>query len=375
MSTCGGPIFPVLPGATCGSPNLPSLDIMDMFNAVPGKIHRLIQDAGRTNEFIARVVAYNDLRDLELEVDDAFVKGFNLTFDTVSAVWLVGCWPPQRYLVVNGVARLPRGRLAIRTTGLDIVVSFSDFAFRFNRLRAEVQCHGGSFVLQGMGTGQGKAPLSPSTLFVSGNITVECGRRWGPWCIALRAEQAMVTAKALAMIPDIVAWALSEAHPLPLGPGCPDLLHNTLAALAFGTKDCCEADYSADEDGTLRGGQFNGRVYGASGAAEGVECTYIGSGRWTVRCDSIPGGYYQVMGTCREDDTLPPPWKCPWCASAWDALRLGTRVALVLAALLLGLSVFGCCRCHGSCRKRSAAGDSDSASQLLDDDEESWSGH
>jgi len=368
----------VFPAATCGSPSLPSMNIMDIINAVPGQIHGLIQDAARTNAFLGRVLAYNGIDGLEVEADSALVQGFRLSFDTADAVWLVGCWPPQRYAVVSGRAWLPRGSLTFRAAGLEVLVSFADFTFYFDQLRAEIECHGGTYILQGMGTGQGSGALRPERLRATGGVTVGCGNSWAPWCMALRAQQERITAQVLASVPSIVAGGLSQAHPLPLGPGCPGMLHNTMSTFAFNLRECCEAAFSMNGDGRLSGGQFNGRVYGAAGAAGGVVCSFDGAAAWTARCDSVPGGYYkQSTAICREDDAVPAPWRCAWCSPAWALLRAALCLLLVLVAVFVGLLVL-CCyrRCGALFRRRKKHCDTRYDGLLAIEDGETWpSGH
>merc|ERR1712232_1416225 len=118
-----------------------------------------------------------------------------IDFQDTSAVWLVGCWPPQRYAVITGVARIPRGQLMLRTRGLEVAVSFRDFAINFTDMRVDVQCHGGEFILAGMGAGKGRGPEMPGALYVAGQLDFGCSRQQGAW------------ASSLAFIP---CWLLSQ---------------------------------------------------------------------------------------------------------------------------------------------------------------------
>jgi len=355
MVICNGPITSTFPDSICGSPDLPSVNVLDIVKAVPGQISRAIQDLDFLNGVIATVVDYQGLKDLKVTADRAWVEAFLLSFEDADAVWLAGCWPPQRYAVVSGMAHIPSGRLHVEAAGLDLHVTFRDYWFSFEDLRAEIQCHGGRFVLGGMGTARGTGKIDTDRLKTGGSIEVACASGWGFTCLVLATQQARVTAQTMDIIPQLVGYVMNEAHPIPLQKGCPELLHNAFSLDEFATKECCEAPYTLDSSGRLLGGQFNGQSHGMGQVVSTVECNDLTEpGRWAAMCHTVPGEYFPTsLGTaCREGDTLPPAWKCSWCALAWTGVRFALRVGPIIILIIALWIVWICHRRSRDARNR-----------------------
>merc|ERR1712232_868999 len=78
-------------------------------------------------------------------------------------------------------------------------------------------------------------------------------------------------------------------------------------------------------------------------------------GLWSATCESVPGGYSQLPGSCRENATVLPYWGCDGCAESWDHIREAVPLALLALRLLTAsLVAFICCAffvCN-LCRKR-----------------------
>lgn len=354
MEACSGPAgLQVYPTSTCSSPNVPSVNVLKIVRTVPHYIYEALQDIDEVNRLLRDVMAYQSLDGLTVEVDEALTSNFELVFEEAAATWLVGCWPPQRYAVVTGVARLPRGTMYLTIDGIRVAVSFSDFEFRFEQLRAEIQCHGGNFVVGRMGSEDGHAAMREDSLSViGGTLTVGCAYGWEPWCLPLWLSRPTVSENALAAVRPVAAYFLGEARNVPAGSGCPSLLHNTMSIYPYASKECCEASYSTDLTGCLNGGQFSGNVPGIEDSATVVECEMsMAADTYAARCEQVPGGYFRTSeGACREDDNAPPPWKCSWCVdelalvrSALFYLKAGA-LSFLLAAVC---SVAGCLLSRG----------------------------
>mmetsp|Transcript_48672 Transcript_48672/g.147557 ORF Transcript_48672/g.147557 Transcript_48672/m.147557 type:complete len:372 (-) Transcript_48672:142-1257(-) len=354
MGTCDGPRTPVFPAATCGSPSLPSMNIMDIINAVPGQIHGLIQDAARTNAFLGRVLAYNGIDGLEVEADSALVQGFRLSFDTADAVWLVGCWPPQRYVVVDGVVRMPSGRMVIRTAGVSLVVSAYDLSLRFERLRADIACHAGYYTLVSITQGVESRTTTADALVAAGEINIRCEAGWTVLCLLLGVGYRWLSLEAVARLPQLVAYLLTWIEDLELGPGCDNSMHNTVTLLPYASQECCEQSFALDPYGCLVGGQFNGRVPGSRKVMNNVSCEAgkTVAGTHTARCETIPGYYAEYSpGVCREGPL--PPWHPKTVNPDWDSVHWALR-ALGWADLLITVAVWWtcatCCCCFACLR-------------------------
>mmetsp|Transcript_49372 Transcript_49372/g.127411 ORF Transcript_49372/g.127411 Transcript_49372/m.127411 type:complete len:385 (-) Transcript_49372:157-1311(-) len=355
MVICNGPITSTFPDTICGAPDLPSVDVIDIVKAVPGQIQDAIQDLEWMNGVIAHVVDFQGLHDLTVTVDRAFVEAFDLSFSDADAVWLAGCWPPQRYAVVSGRASIKRGQMHIQAAGLDLHVDFKDYWFSFEDLRAEIQCHGGRFILGGMGTAKGQGPVEISKLTTGGVLETSCASGWSLTCLIMQMQKARITHETIKMIPSLVAYVMDEAHPVPLQHGCPELLHNAFSLDEYATKDCCEAPFQTDDSGRLLGGQFNGQTHGTGKATTSVECNDLTEpGRWAAMCHTVPGEYFPTsLGTaCREGDTIPPSWKCPWCAVAWTGVRFTLRVGPLIFLLLVLYLAWVCYRRRREAKKQ-----------------------
>jgi len=343
MVICNGPLATTFPANQCGAPDLPSVNVKNIIDTTPAQVKQAIQVLGNDglNAIIAKAIDYQGLKDLKVTVDRTLVEAFDISFDkNADAIWLAGCWPPQRYAVVSGMVHIPAGQLSIQAAGLDLAVTFRDYWFTFEDLRAEIQCHGGMFILGGMGTSKGSGKVKPESLNNGGSLEVSCASGWGAICTVLALNKAMVTEQTKTTVPRVVADFMNEAHPIPLGPGCPELLRNSFALEEFTTKECCEAPFQVDGNGRLVGGQFNGQPYGFEDQVSSVECNDLTvPGKWAAMCHTVPGEYYpSSLGTaCEEGNTIPPAWKCDWCRQSWVAARF---VIMVGPLILLALSVF-----------------------------------
>jgi len=127
MVICNGPLALTFPANQCGAPDLPSVNVKNIVNAVPEQLRKVIQDLELVNGMIAKAIDYQGLKDLKVTVDRTLVEAFDLSFDkSADAIWLAGCWPPQRYAVVSGMVHIPAGQMHIEAAGLDLVVTFRD---------------------------------------------------------------------------------------------------------------------------------------------------------------------------------------------------------------------------------------------------------
>uniref|UniRef100_A0A7S1LRZ4 Uncharacterized protein n=1 Tax=Alexandrium catenella TaxID=2925 RepID=A0A7S1LRZ4_ALECA len=245
---------------------------------------------------------------MELIFDEVMLKGFDLTFDRASAVWLAGCWPPKRYVVVDGTTRMPSGRLVVRTAGFSFVVSAYDLSLRFKQLRADIACHAGNYAIVSITEGKEGRKVSPASLLIDGEVNVHCERSWTLLCLLLGAGYPWLSRKAVSRLPDLIAYLLDTIDELQLGPGCDASWHNTVSLLPYSSRKCCEQSFAEDTWGCLVGGQFNGRVPGVKKAVEGVVCEpgMLSTGTHTAKCETLPGHYCQLSpGVCREGP-MPP---------------------------------------------------------------------
>lgn len=345
MSTCNGPAAPSYPeDELCGAPMINSVDLLGLVRGAPQAIAKAIENVEQTNAMIANGLASNGLDDLTIEVDADLVRSFELLFDGASVTWLVGCWPPQRYALISGSAKILKGQVRIQVGPVAVILSFSNFAFTFRELRFEVQCHGGQFVLGGIGAGTDAGVVEPSNLQFSGEVSVSCGRGWDPVCQSLTRKLSLVIAALMPMLPEQVAHGLAGVKDVPLAPGCPWELHNSMTLVAYNARECCEAKFGLDETQCLNGGQFNGRVPG-SGAVKSVSCEeeILGGsqGVWKASCETIPGGYSKLgTSTCRENDVLPPSMTLlihKQFEGIISAMWLGASILRLAFAFMVGL--------------------------------------
>eukprot|EP00928_Gymnodinium_smaydae_P064793 TRINITY_DN48055_c0_g1_i1.p1 TRINITY_DN48055_c0_g1~~TRINITY_DN48055_c0_g1_i1.p1 ORF type:complete len:598 (+),score=122.03 TRINITY_DN48055_c0_g1_i1:111-1904(+) len=343
-SMCGGPEVQTYPRVNCGSSDVPSLPLTLFVQGVPGMIKAALPDAATLNAKLATSLASNGYDDLSLTVDEDLVAGLKIGIDDLHATWLEGCWPPQRFALVSGTISVPRGALRVQAAGLDVEVIIEALTFRFRDVRAEMQCHAFEFVLGALGSGHASNPVDPGTLSLETNLDIRCGDglpALGPTCLALAAFRPRLVAMAVKRAPELIAQAMNALPlPIPLGPGCLGLLHNTFVPLGYAKQECCEAQFKLDSTGCLMGGQVNGAPLGLGWNVSTAKCTKRG-GLWKVRCDTVPGGYYMpTEGTCREDDVKVEMPGCGTCLEGWrkisSAIQLGLwAVRLLTAAVLL----------------------------------------
>jgi len=257
---------------------------------------------------LASVLDFHALSDLSIEIDSMLGRGLELIFEHVSGEWLVGCFPAQRYMVVHGWLRLPAGRISLRAGGLGLQFTAYGLELRFDGLRAELSCRGGQYILAAVTSGvKGRSLVQAAQLSATGEVTIECERRWSLFCLAL------VFGKPL---------------------------HNTVALLPYATRECCEAAFAQDHSGCLVGGQFNGRVLGSQYHVTNVTCER-GMGGFVAQCETIPGNYTKISpGICREWGL--PSWTRSVSNPGWDSLHHSIEL-FAWADVLLTLAVCWCC--------------------------------
>jgi len=303
------------------------------------------------------------LNDLELYFDKVMTDGFQFTWKKAKGVWLVGCWPPQRYVVVDGKARLPSGRMTVRTAGLSFVVSAYDLELNFEKLRADISCHKQSYVLQSVTSGSEGDPATELAITATGEINVRCERGWTVLCLVLSFSQGRLSKEAVSRLPKFIAKQFLHIDNLELGGKCDRTMHNTVSLMTYSSRECCEHAFSEDPWGCLNGGQFNGKVPGVRKAARVVcEPSKLSPGTYTAKCESIPGYYRELSpGMCRE---VPPhitnlgqrthSWAEIETNKHWEQIHWGLS-ALAWADLLLTSAVcwtiallccYNCQRCQ-----------------------------
>lgn len=233
--------------------------------------------------------------------------------------------------------------------GHHLVVSSYDLSLRYERLRAELQCHEGYFALASVTDGVHGKDVSPSMFKASGEIHIECENAWTLLCLLMRSETSdqFITWALVSRLPGLVAAALSRINGLVLGPGCDGSSHNTVTLLPFDSAECCENSFEEDQWGCMVGGQFNGRVPGVRTEVSSVRCERRqGSlGSYFARCDTLPGYYHEMApGTCREGPL--PAWTPLIFNESWYDLHWGLR-ALAWGDLVLTIaayaSILACC--------------------------------
>lgn len=347
--TCSGPANVVFfPEQTCSTPDVHRYNITSLLGRIPGMLLNKLQDVEALNANIKQWLEKKGISRFVVEVGADLVQGLVFRLSSVEAVWLVGCWPPQRYAVVTGAARLPRGVITTTVAGWRFPVTFTDYEFRFANLRANIACHGGFFVLEGIGQGVGSEPMKPEIFEATGSFDAQCDQPWSLLCVMFNTfVWPAARAGIMAALPSLVAEGLEAAVPVILVSGCPDPLHNTLAKLPYSSRACCEDAFALDADGCLVGGQFNGRVPGMARPVSGVTCVEdaTAKGTYHARCETLPGGYYETSpGACREADVLPGSHPVDWGKSspAWH-----TMLGVLLWAELLFLLALCCCCCGG----------------------------
>eukprot|EP00927_Polykrikos_kofoidii_P042722 TRINITY_DN36781_c0_g1_i1.p1 TRINITY_DN36781_c0_g1~~TRINITY_DN36781_c0_g1_i1.p1 ORF type:complete len:566 (+),score=46.19 TRINITY_DN36781_c0_g1_i1:277-1974(+) len=309
-NVCSGPdSIPYYPERACSAPLAPDFDITNLLGGVPGMLRDLLRDERGLNEKIKQGLKNGQLEDISIDVDGALTHHFDVSLDLVEVVWLVGCWPPQRYLVLNGAIRMPRGTITANVGGFVITTSFIDFEIRFSQLKVYISCHGGSFVLDGIGAGTDPGHFDFDVLKISGSADIHCDWPWTVLCSVFNGDLLLgIRARLLAEMPALLIDALHAVFPVTLNLDCPDVLRNSLAVLPYASKRCCEATFAVDNDKCLVGGQFNGLPPSFGHPVSGVECKEDATapGTYRARCETLPGNYHELsIGVCREStDTL-----------------------------------------------------------------------
>jgi len=346
---CNGPTVVAYPNSTCSNPGIKATNVLDLLKGLPEVWLGNLRNWTGFNAWLEGVLEFNALADLAIHIDEVFGSSIELNFESASGQWLVGCWPPQRYVVVSGTLRLPAGRVNVRVGGLDLRFSFYGLSVHFQGLRCELECRDGQFVLASVAQGQDKDREVEVTSFsAEGELNAMCEMRWSFMCLALGAIRPRLSAEVVARIPKYLAWQLSVIRDLVLGPGCHAPYHNTVALLPYSSRKCCEAAFAQDRNGCLVGGQFNGRVLSPRQVADRVLCEHSG-GAFTARCDTIPGNYTKFSpGICREGGL--PTWTAATSNPGWKHIISKVHL-LVWADFLLTLAacwscMLCCCRSY-----------------------------
>ncbi|CAK0870856.1 unnamed protein product [Prorocentrum cordatum] len=105
------------PNSTCKHP--PTVNITKFIETFPGHLMGQVRDTKWTNALIKEQLGQRSGHgDFTVELDGVLTKSFGLVFGETLAVWLVGCWPPERYAVLHVQAALPAGRVRLWVAGL-----------------------------------------------------------------------------------------------------------------------------------------------------------------------------------------------------------------------------------------------------------------
>lgn len=358
---CGGPLTNTYPLNLCSSPDIAHVNVLAIIGLLVGDLTRKIKQnmptAAVANDMIARKLAQEGLTDLTVELGEDMAANMEVALDALDATWLVGCWPPQRYALVNGSVKIPLGRLFVLVAGLPITVYFDSFELHFSQLRASIQCRG-DLTLSGLGEGTGGGLLRPETLWTRGRFSLGCGMGLSsldPICQFVRSV-GVFAIETLGMLPAIIEKVLSGIpFPVPLGVHCPFSLKNTFIPLRYARQSCCEASFALDSTGCLAGGQFNGARPDFAEKVSGVQCRQTG-GIWRATCDTVPGGYDALLGSCREDSAeLPMPGLSASARHVWAVAAPCVWLLLwAIRIVVLVLVVYLCHRCGWCpCFKRS----------------------
>jgi len=347
---CDGPAgMATFPNHTCGNPSVPKLNITSELAGLPNYVRWVLSDIPWLNKIIEDAMIWHGLPDFTVELDEVLTQSFNWKLENSEARWLVGCWPPQRYIVTDGYVHFPSGRIILRIAGLNLVVSVYNLRVKFRRLRVELQCHGGVFYMGGVGQDNVGDPLTPERFEASGEVDVHCESSFSAFCISLLVSKKQLSEEVIERIPAILSGWLGGVDQLYLGKGCPEAMRNTLTVMPYTSKECCEAQFVTDRWGCLVGGQFNGRHQSLRKVVAGVECQPSKSdpGHWVAQCDTIPGNYEETSpGLCEEVNEL-PAGNCTGCSPGWLRTSQGIHLLcwadLFFTFALVWTSVASCC--------------------------------
>lgn len=351
---CDGPDgISSFPRHTCGSPALPGFNITSLLSGLPKYVRWVLSDIPWLNGIIKDALLWHGLPDFTVEVDEVLTQSFNWKLKNSEATWLVGCWPPQRYVVTDGEVHFPSGRVRLAAGGFDIVVSVYNLMAEFRSLRAELECHGGWWYLGGVGQDSAGTSVTPERFTAAGEVSLQCEHGWTLFCILLTVGSKQISAQVVRQLPAFLAGWLGSTKELSLGPGCPETLHNTVTVMPYTSKECCESSFVTDLWGCLVGGQFNGRHPSLRDNVTGVVCdpaNFGEPGRWSARCDSLPGRYVEGSpGICREADDMMGNCSgpcCGHCTNDWPRTQRGLQQlawADWLLTLALAWSLAGSC--------------------------------
>lgn len=344
---CNGPMLDAYPNTTCASPELALTNVTQPLRRLPKYWLQSIRP--QFNKFWGGVLRAMAIHDLELQFDEMYARSIDLVIKEAEGVWLVGCWPPQRYFIIDGFVRVPSGRVVLRSAGRSFVMSGYDLTLRFEKLRAEIACHAGKYVLVSLTGAKGSTAAS---LTATGEINLRCESAWTVLCLLLGVGgYKYLSTKMVPVFPQLVAYWLTAIDNVELGAGCEPSMHNTVTLLPYSSRRCCEQNFSEDPWGCLVGGQFNGHALGTRGGVRGVSCepSKLTLGAYTAVCETIPGHYRQLSpGVCREGPLPPSKPRTvneAWENAHWTLRALGWADMLLTAAVWWVLMVCCCCSC------------------------------
>lgn len=360
---CDGPDgISTFPNHTCDSPSLPTIQFEQQLSNLPAYVHdHVLSNVSWLNSVFNAQLKWHGLEGFELFVDEVLTSSFEWGLHNTTATWLVGCWPPQRYLVTDGWVHFPAGRVTLHIGGINIIVSVYNLRASFRQLRADIECHGGWFYLGGVGNDAEGLELTVDRFEASGEVDIECEFGTTAFCVALMIAQQHLSSEVVKWLPQFLTAWLGNTKQMPLGPGCPEALRNSVSVTPYSSKECCEESFATDRWGCLVGGQFNGRHRNNREEVHSVTCepSPTEPGTWTARCDSIPGTYKRSSpGICQESDRM--PWEMesfkapaasedtPWMRTL-TGLRYFARADQLLTLALLWCSVASCCVACRTC--------------------------
>lgn len=350
---CSGPDgIHSFPNHTCGRPALPQFNITSILSGLPGYVRELLADIPWLNKALADTLAWHKFHGLKVELDDVLTQSFEWRLSNSEVTWLVGCWPPQRYLVSDGEVNFRSGRIRVEVGGFKLIVSSYDLRASFKKFRADVECHGGSWYLGSVGKDAEGSPVTIDRVHTSGEMHVKCDDQISVLCFLLWLFDNHISAALVDYyFPEFLTWWLNYIEQLWVGPGCPGALHNTVVVMPYKSKECCEGSFRTDDFGCLVGGQFNG-FRSSKKVFSGVKCKQSATDpdHFLAQCDTLPGTYAeQSPGVCREADNFADE-DCSDCGDTWPPHLKGLQY-LAWADTFLSFCiawctlVFCCLRC------------------------------